>query len=60
MNPVLVWTGIKKVAGMFITKKRMVQWGSAIVFAIGAGAIGMQQPEFKAAVCGAPTLEAEK
>ncbi|WP_155722559.1 hypothetical protein [Bdellovibrio bacteriovorus] len=47
---------IKRVGAMFISKKRLVSWGSAIAIALGAAAVGMQTSEFKEAVCGAPTL----
>lgn len=60
MNPTILWTGITKIASLFISKKRVVGWVSAIAIAVGAAAAGMQTTEFKEAVCGAPILEPVK
>lgn len=47
----------KKLADMFLTKKRVIGWISAVAIALGAAAAGMQSTEFKEAVCGAPVIE---
>lgn len=51
---------IQKILGSVFTKKRLVSWGASIAILVGAAAVGMSQPEFKEAICGAPALEAEK
>lgn len=51
---------LKKVFGMFVTKKRIIGWVSAVALAIGAAAAGMNTPEFREAVCSAPVLEQVK
>lgn len=48
---------ISRLASMFLNKKRIIGWVSAVVFAIGAAATTMQTKEFKEAVCGAPVIE---
>lgn len=45
-----MWTKI-------FTKKRLIGWGSAIVFIIGGVATQMDTASFKEAVCGAPVIE---
>jgi hypothetical protein len=47
---------LKTLAAKLFSKKNLVSWGSAIVMLLGAAAVGMTQPEFKEAVCGAPTI----
>jgi hypothetical protein len=47
---------LKKIGSMFITKKRVIGWVSALALAGGAVAAGMQTTEFKEAVCSAPVL----
>lgn len=50
---------LKRVASVFLSKKRIIGWVSAVALVAGAAAVGMETPEFKAAVCGAPVIEAE-
>lgn len=47
-------------AGVFLNKKRIIGWLSAVAFVAGAAAVGMQQDDFKAAVCGAPVVKADE
>lgn len=51
---------LKILVEKFISKKRLIGWVSAAIIAAGAAAAGMQTPEFKEAVCGAPILEPVK
>lgn len=48
---------LKKLPEMFLTKKRVIGWISAVAIALGAAAAGIQSAEFKEAVCGAPVIE---
>ena len=48
---------LSKLVSMFITKKRLIGWISALLLGVGAVAVGMDSKEFKEAVCGAPVLE---
>lgn len=57
MNPVVILAALKKIGGMFISKKRVIGWIAPLIIAAGAVAAGMQTSEFKEAVCGAPILE---
>lgn len=57
MEPILGSIFLGKVVGLFVTKKRVIGWGAAVAMALGAAATGMQTPEFKEAVCGAPVIE---
>ncbi|MBX2986486.1 MAG: hypothetical protein KF802_01185 [Bdellovibrionaceae bacterium] len=41
------------------SKKTLIRWIAPIGIALGAAAAGMQNAEFKEAVCGAPVLEAK-
>lgn len=51
---------LSKIAGLFMDKKRVIGWVSAVGFVIGAAAAAMNPAEFREAVCGAPVLEAPK
>ena len=59
MNPLIILAAVKKIGGMFITKKRVVGWLAAIALGVGAVAAGMSNPEFKEAVCSATPISAE-
>lgn len=48
---------LKKMVEMFISKKKIIGWVAAAGFAYGAVHLGMEQKEFKEAVCGAPVIE---
>lgn len=52
MNPIIL-----KIASMFINKRRVIGWVSALAIAAGAVAAGMDSKDFKDAVCSAPVLE---
>lgn len=52
MNPII----LTKIVEMFVNKKRVIGWISAVGIAIGAAAAGMQSQEFKDAVCSAPVI----
>lgn len=54
--PVIPLIGAKLVS-MFLNKKRIIGWISAVGLAVGAAVAGMQTPEFKEAVCSAPIIE---
>lgn len=43
-----------------ISTKMLVRWVAPMLLALGAGAIGMQNAEFKEAVCGAQSLDQPK
>lgn len=47
---------LQKLLSMFIDKKRIIGWVSAVAIAIAAAAAGMQSEEFKSAVCSAPVI----
>ena len=47
---------IQKLISAFVSKKRIIGWVSAVVFAIGAVLAGFTTQEFKDAVCGAPVI----
>lgn len=47
MNPI-----VQKLIETFFTKKKIIGWIAALAMVAGAGAAGMQTPEFKEAVCG--------
>lgn len=47
---------IAKLVGIFLNKKRIIGWISAVGFVAGAAAAGMHNAEFKEAVCGAPVI----
>ena len=51
---------LAKLASIFLDKKRIISWVSAVLFSIAAAAVGMAQPDFKDAVCGAPNIEEKK
>lgn len=51
---------MNKILEMFLTKKRIIGWISAAVFAGGAVAVGMKGDEFKKAVCDAPVIQLEE
>ena len=54
-------TGIvERIIGLFINKKKIIGYVSAVVLAIGAAGAAMSTKEFKEAVCAAPVLEIEK
>lgn len=55
MNPTILTT----LAGIFLNKKRIIGWVSSVAFVAAAAAAGMQQEDFKAAVCGAPVVKVE-
>lgn len=55
MNPGILAT----LAGVFLSKKRIIGWVSAVVFVAGAAATAMSSEDFKASVCGAPVIQAE-
>ena len=59
MNPLIILAAVKKIGGMFITKKRVVGWLAAVALGVGAVAAGMSNPEFKEAVCSATPISAE-
>jgi hypothetical protein len=52
MNPII----LTKIVEMFVNKKRVIGWISAVGIAIGAATAGMQSQEFKDAVCSAPVI----
>lgn len=52
MNPLI----LTKLIEMFVSKKRVIGWVSAVAIALGAAAAGMQSAEFKDAVCSAPVI----
>lgn len=52
MNPLI----LTKILELFISKKRVIGWISAVVFVLGAAAASMQTAEFKDAVCSAPII----
>lgn len=62
MNPLTLLGGaaVKKIFELFVTKKRVIGWLSAVGLAVGAGMAGMQTREFKDAVCGAQVIEQVK
>lgn len=41
------------------SKKTLIRWIAPMGLALGAAAAGMQNAEFKEAICGAPVLEAK-
>lgn len=47
---------LTKLVSMFVNKKRVIGWVSALAMAAGAVAAGMQTQEFKDAVCTAPVI----
>ena len=47
---------LSKIIEMFVDKKRVIGWLSAIALAVGAAFASMQTQEFKDAVCAAPVL----
>jgi hypothetical protein len=49
----------KEIALKIFSKERIIGWISAFIFVAGAAAVGMQQADFKAAVCGAPVIESK-
>jgi hypothetical protein len=51
---------LAKLAGVFLDKKRVIGWVSAVAFVALSGMAGMQTKEFKEAVCGSPTIEEKK
>ena len=51
---------LSNIIGMFVDKKRIIGWISAIGLAIGAAVAGMQTSEFKDAVCSAPIIDQPK
>lgn len=59
MNPLAILGGMmfQKIVGLFVTKKRVIGWGAAVVLAVGAAATGMKTQEFKDTVCGADAIE---
>ena len=52
---------MKELLKQFIlrNKKAVVAVISSVILSLLAGAVGMSQPEFKAAVCGLPETKAE-
>ncbi len=59
MSPLIILAAVKKIGGMFFTKKRVVTWLSAVLLGVGAVAAGMSNPDFKEAVCSATPISAE-
>lgn len=43
---------LKKLIELFISKQKIIGWVAAPLFVLGAGAVGMQNKEFKDSVCG--------
>lgn len=41
------------------SKKTLIRWIAPMGLALGAAAAGMQNAEFKEAICGAPVLESK-
>lgn len=49
---------VERLIGVFIDKKRVIGWISAVVIAVSAVAAGLSSQEFKDAVCAGPVIEA--
>ena len=50
-------TLIERIAGSFLSKKKIIKYGSAVLLAAGALFASMRTQEFKDAVCSAPVLD---
>ena len=48
---------LAKIISVFLDKKKIIGWVSAIAMVIGAAAASMNTQDFKDAVCGAPVIQ---